>query len=559
MVETGTTSAEALQQIIDSLQAYPAIMSVINTAPDEKKEVITKSIADFIFTTTLFDRTNPGSTDGMPRDFFRQNSYFTTSHKYLSEIFGTYREIKSSISAAIAGETGTHREDIDIKKGNYTKKIKPKKYFLSSVIPNTEIFEPAIQSIKTYCDEESAELVLLATRGANASDEFSGDVYKRFESSLATEFRFNNHLIAQDFKIAPQQIIPETGLVRFGQKNYCVIIASPKQNMVSVARGAGKHAHIIQCSGTISLPNYNMDRVGVIAEQDHVLGGLIVEVVNEKIFHTRVVQFDNYGCFNDINKYYTPTHVEEAEVEAIVLGDMHYPLEDKKAVQAQKECAKLTKPARIFFHDLCDFGSINHHEKNNVISRYFRCDNQKTLQQELDYLTERMGEWRKEFPDTELVVVPSNHDQFLWKWFNDGDFIKDEINARLGAELFISILDHKNPIAYYLEKNGSITGITFLKTDEGYRISDIECGSHGDLGSNGSRGSARSYEISHGNSIMGHTHSPQIFRSSWVVGTSSLLNMGYNKGPSSWLHAFAIVFSNGNRQLIISIDGKWKM
>ena len=87
----------------------------------------------------------------------------------------------------------------------------------------------------------------------------------------------------------------------------------------------------------------------------------------------------------------------------------------------------------------------------------------------------------------------------------------------------------------------------------------IELASHGDKGSDGKWGSALNLEKSYGYCVVGHAHTPQILRGVYIVGTNSILNMSYTKGsPSSWLHANCTIYDSGQRQLLITIKGKWK-
>jgi len=82
---------------------------------------------------------------------------------------------------------------------------------------------------------------------------------------------------------------------------------------------------------------------------------------------------------------------------------------------------------------------------------------------------------------------------------------------------------------------------------------------HGDKGPNGSRGSVKSMEVSYGQSITGHSHTPEIVRGAWQTGTSTYLKLGYNKGASSWLQSSCLLYKDGSRQLINVINGKYKL
>ena len=104
-----------------------------------------------------------------------------------------------------------------------------------------------------------------------------------------------------------------------------------------------------------------------------------------------------------------------------------------------------------------------------------------------------------------------------------------------------------------------IDKVKWLSIDDDYRVEGIQCGAHGHLGANGSRGSLEAMETAYGNSVSGHSHTPQILRGAWCVGTSSLLKLEYNRGASSWLHSSCLIYPGGARQLINCIDGKWKL
>jgi hypothetical protein len=81
---------------------------------------------------------------------------------------------------------------------------------------------------------------------------------------------------------------------------------------------------------------------------------------------------------------------------------------------------------------------------------------------------------------------------------------------------------------------------------------------HGHLGPNGARGSIRAFGKIGVRSIVGHGHGPGIKDGVMQVGTSSYLRLGYNKGPSSWLHAHGALYQNGKRSLLIIINGRWR-
>ena len=100
-------------------------------------------------------------------------------------------------------------------------------------------------------------------------------------------------------------------------------------------------------------------------------------------------------------------------------------------------------------------------------------------------------------------------------------------------------------------------GIHFLDRNSSFNISGIQLAAHGDLGVNGAKPSLNGLEEAYGNCVIGHNHSAAIQRGVFRVGTMSKLEMGYNRGPSSWTQTNCIVYDNGQRQLVNYINGEY--
>ncbi len=101
--------------------------------------------------------------------------------------------------------------------------------------------------------------------------------------------------------------------------------------------------------------------------------------------------------------------------------------------------------------------------------------------------------------------------------------------------------------------------VVALCRDDSYRIAGIEVGMHGDIGPNGARGSRKNLRRVGVKSVIGHSHAPGIDEGCYQVGTSTLLRLEYNHGPSGWLNADCLILENGKRQIIIYIDGKYRI
>ena len=98
----------------------------------------------------------------------------------------------------------------------------------------------------------------------------------------------------------------------------------------------------------------------------------------------------------------------------------------------------------------------------------------------------------------------------------------------------------------------------FLEEDDSFIVHGIEQGLHGHRGPNGARGNAKGFRSIGRKVNIGHSHSAGIIDGVYVAGVSGLLDMDYNKGPSSWSHSHILTYTNGKRTIITMKNGKWR-
>jgi hypothetical protein len=447
-----------------------------------------------------------------------------------------------------------------------------KRFVVTTAVNGCEVHDKFYASIKNYCKENDAQLlILVASDPAHNRDKQWGTISARLknETLVLEDTSLNSNVFLSTIKLSAKHIDPTTGLGRIGQRNGTFIYASPKQRLKAVPVSNSALPHFMMTTGAITVSNYNSDmymsqRTAYIAHNDHVLGAIIVEIADDKHYHFRQIQSDSKGCFYDLGVKYTPTTKQKVRPEAFVLGDWHAGSTDPKAKKAWFNISQLTSPKRILLHDAFDGMSINHHEKHAKILKAQRAENgQLCLSSELEILAEDIKELSS--VADEVVVVKSNHDQFLERYLQEGKYVDDPQNHRISLVLALQVLDKKDPLKYAinelcLKNDKKITDkVKWLSIDDDYRIEGIQCGAHGHLGANGARGSLEAMESAYGNSVSGHSHTPQILRGAWCVGTSSLLKLEYNRGASSWLHSSCLIYPGGARQLINCIDGRWKL
>lgn len=499
----------------------------------------------------------------MPRDYYRKNSDLS---KQSEKIFGAYSQIKKKIIEVIEKDSPKIiRDDLNININIAKKYQKNKKYVVTAAIAGASLNKPFFNAIKTYCEYNNAQLVILPMRGLRPKEDYFADEILEHSDKIATSFKFNDSLKAYDLKLNPQQRNPLTGLDAIGHKKTSIIIASPKMHMKIVPTGTYSIPHMIHSTGTISDVDYRDSRWGVIANNDHTYAALCVEVESNDKFHVRQLESQKDGSFTDLNKHYLPDgKVLENKAVSIYLGDTHAGWVDKDAKKAAFEQIKLNKPEYIFQGDVFDGSSISHHTENDRYARFNLPDHLKTLELELNTYAKEIMSWLTEFKDKKHRMIMGNHEEALTRYLKEGRFIKDNVeNSYIAATLYQKLLEGKNPLEWWCRENYPAINkydIQWLKREDEIRLEGILHSVHGDKGANGSRGSAISMERSYAFSNTGHTHTPAIFRGAWIAGTLTKFNLPYTKGsPSSWTHSNIITHTGGKRQILTEVGGTWKI
>lgn len=444
------------------------------------------------------------------------------------------------------------------------------RFVITTAVTGCPVDERALTSVKHYCEKNKAKLLVLVC--SDPAQRFSqkggyGTIDKKLskEIIITEDTELNSNLFLSTIKTTAKQIDPTTGLARIGQKDGSFIYASPKQRLRIESTSNTKLPHAIMTTGAITKPSYVTDRymserLAYIAEYDHKMGGLIVEIGNDVIFHYRQIQFDSQGRFADLGTMYYGNRSKKYNPEVLIPGDWHAGETDPQVAKTLFGLIKTMKPKKVVLHDGFNGMSINHHEKGNIIKRAQRAElKQTSLNEEIQNFASDLEKFTKVVD--EVIVVKSNHDEFLSRYLAEGKFLSDPHNLRLSLELSIAMIDELDPLKFGVEKTGikNQLKIKWLKRDEDFKVAGIQLGAHGDKGANGSRGSIISMEKAYGKCVTAHSHTPGILRDAWAVGTSSYLRLSYNEGPSSWLQTSCLVYPNGMRQLINIIDGNYKL
>ncbi|MFM9974520.1 MAG: hypothetical protein ACKVON_08105 [Beijerinckiaceae bacterium] len=478
-----------------------------------------------------------------------------------------------------------------------------RRVLLTSAQNDCAVHRPFWDNLKAYASHLGAEIhvapftyQLSVVRDRARSDAGSDEVRRLArvrQWSWAPEL--GNHLVREPLDLGP--------VVFFADMNQLPTAKAPLTDLETHSRGkwavfphaklalktvaASDDPPIICTTGAVTVEDYTDTKAGIKAVFHHVIGATLVEIDAAGKPYIRQINATGDGCFQDLDCLVRDGRVTTGNrVEAITFGDIQSPYLDpavalgtfgfdvtewrRAEAQATPCLLDALRPRFGFFHDLCDNKPISHHELRQSLERYRTFVNghamiEPHMQDAARFMLATLRDTMK------TVLIESNHDKWLDRWLDSADHRRDRPNAlaflrwdlaRHSAvargEADFSIWRH----ALRETNPGRFDDVAFVNEGGGYIIcheaGGIECGAHGHLGANGSKGTMSGLARVSGKANFGDKHSPAIVDGAYFAGTSSLLRLGYNKGPSSWRHGHIVTYANGKRTIITMQGGKWR-
>jgi len=433
--------------------------------------------------------------------------------------------------------------------------------------PNHNLFDGMEALAKKY----DAAIHVIAGRYKNPNSLISNDKVKSTEmwhSRLVPYLDANRHdihkylSILSDIKTQPTAINPMSGMAGVSGVNSC-IFGSPKTQMEMIPVLEGNKPKMMLTTGACTIKNYTDSKAGKKGEFHHTLGFVVVEIEDKDTFHVRQVTADDDGNFIDLFTEYKNGKLSKVkECGAIILGDLHAGHHDQAVIDKTLKLMKKLKPKHTILHDVFDGRSISHHEAQDPFIQYAKeFHGLNDLGEEIEMMMGVLEPFNK-FPN--VVIVRSNHDDFLDRWLKLNDWRKT--STPKNNKLYMNF--SQRLMTQYEQTPQNVLGIipelikerfpkfNTLGRGDSYKVLGWELGHHGDLGPNGSRGSLLGFRKLNTKVIVGHYHSPQRKDGALAVGTSTHLRVGYNQGASGWLQSHVILHKNGKAQHINFIKDK---
>jgi len=450
------------------------------------------------------------------------------------------------------------------------KEEKSVKYVITAAQNNTKIHKGFVDNLKKYCAHHDAKLIVVPIHYKNISLFTASDEYKKWWDRDIENYLVDNKLslggnvMIRPEKISATAVNPLSGLEGIGASSW-TIYGHTQQAMNPVATPGGKKPKRMYTTGACTIKNYSRTKDGAKAEFNHVIGALVVEVYKGHAFIRQLNAHSN-GNFYDLDTHYTTEKIiPNQPIVALTTGDEHVkfmaPNVKVATYTGDESIVKTLKPKFIVRHDVLDGYAGSHHHWNNDLIQFKKFhQGNNDYRRELDEVVRHINDTTPK--GSTNLIVPSNHNDHLNRWLREVDPKKDPTNALIAYELlyeqYKNVLSDKttDPLEIYISKYLKCA-YKFLDRNTPFLLNGIDYSQHGDVGTNGSRGSARALSKTTYKMVIGHTHSARIEKGVYQVGKSTA-RLEYERGLGDHTNTHCIQYANGKRSLIDIYGNDWK-
>lgn len=352
------------------------------------------------------------------------------------------------------------------------------------------------------------------------------------------------------------------------------VVPHAKQEMRSVASMPDEATKFNWSTGTITQRNYIQKKAGIVAEQGHEYGAVLVGVDSDGNWYVRFLAIGADDEIMDIGPagyqgvIVQAGMVEEAHVTGYVYwGDIHVAEADPWAIElafGKGGMLDQLRPEHQFMGDVFSMRASSHHEWKDFHTKYRRRQQEqsnvkKELQDTADFLV------MAERPFCTTHVLASNHHDHFQKWLNAFDFRTDLENAKTFCWYnfhYLDAIDRNDEafdlLEFALTEQGAPKSVDFLARNQSFVCYGAECSLHGDMGANGSKGSTKGLKKLGRPVNKGHDHQAAKMGGSMSAGAMGL-NFDYMNGPSAHSISQIVGFLNGERTIVTFWKGKFRV
>ena len=465
-----------------------------------------------------------------------------------------------------------------------------RRYILTSAQNNVHVHEGFLANLKALARATDAELMVgfalydrAGYRGLTRQGESQTGKRDVWWDSRIREFAVSNRVrlhkrlaFCGELDVLATARDPLSGLEAYCGRS-SVIVGHNKFAMRCVESRPHQMPKEMFTTGSVTPQKFIQRKAGQLAHFHHVLGALLVEVTEDGYWHVHHLNAEDDGSFYWLDKQAANGRVTQhgKGLAGLILGDIHVEKGDAAVTDLTVEVIAGLYPKTIVLHDLIDFRSRNHHNRKDPIFQMKMHLEKTSVVEELA----QAAQFTRSLIDAgsanmRVVVARGNHDGALDRWLKETDWRDDPVNAELYLELAAAMVRAAREgrrfnaletwigwqVRQPIKRGGRNYNprVDFLGVNDSHEIAGIECGMHGHVGPSGTRGMPKQFSRMGFKTFTGHTHTPSIYDGAYTVGVTGNLNMGYNIGPSKWMHCHGIIYPNGKRAFLFLKNGGYR-
>ena len=474
-----------------------------------------------------------------------------------------YKPRKHTLDASIKAFNESLGFDPDVAEAHAQACAKGKRLIVTSAQNNSEVDRRFLKALLQACKYYNCELAIIPSHYRNITLFKKGDV-KEFDPIIHKylvkgEIQFGHVKIKSDVRIQPTTVNPLGGKQSHGGQDW-IVFGHPQLAREPVATAGDQMPKLMFTTGSLTFPNYAVSDAGEKGKWHHCNAALILEKYKDKVF-VRQISADEKGHCYDLDAKFTPNGYSlNHRIEALTTGDEHVKFNSvEKETYGKKGIVQTLKPKFIVRHDVLDGYAGSHHHKDPMIQFIKHHSGDNDYRAELDETVRFINRTTPDFATT--LIVPSNHHDHLAQFLQKANPNVDHTNAMLIAELQLAMRERAlegkdwDPFKIYCE--GKLTcRHLFLDRNQPYYIHDVDHSQHGDVGTNGSRGSARGLAKTPDKLTIAHSHGARIFQGVYQVGVSTG-RLEYERGLGDHSNTHCIQYKDGKRTLIDIQAGRY--
>ena len=441
-------------------------------------------------------------------------------------------------------------------------------YIVTCAINNVSVDPNYLAILEYIAEKENAKILVVPILYRNPSlirnnDEVVWDQRIR-QYLLPADLKLSKYCIAAgSLRIQATARKPLTSCQHYGDSNESVIIAHPVIEQKFMPVHMDKQPRMLVTTGAVTKPVYSETLAGARSGKVHTMGALFVSVDKSGYFRSRHLTYKK-NKVHDLDNVYTYNRTEKLVEETkepvlgMVVGDLHWPNHDVDNFGSILSLAKSLKIENIVWHDVQDLVSIQRHHVGKLFDSALLYEAGK-----LDVMSDFMT-WldfeqtvQDHLPGSTHHIVQSNHTTNRIEYYLNSisgvknahqykDYIELASVALSDNDKDYTCLYHKIIDKLFAPKDN----INFLSVKRDFKVGHKSVYLHGHHGPGGTKGSPNGFATTGLALTTGHIHTPYRYHNYCAVGTSSKLDMGYNKGLSGWSHTHELIYSNGTSTLI---------